>query len=86
MLDHSPPLIAPAASRYRPATQYGAIQSVTIELTAGGEPAAVPESAKAAILLCLAYWYENRGDMPAAVGMPSGAKLLLDLLSTGAYW
>lgn len=95
-LDHSPPLVAPAPNKTWPTVQTDRLAGVQLEFTAGyGVAAAVPEQAKAAILLCLAYWYENRGDgrdptaaagMPGAMGMPAGAKRLLDSLATGAYF
>lgn len=94
-LDHRPPLIAPAPSKVWPPVQTQRLAAVQIEFTAGyGGAADVPEQAKAAILLCLGYWYENRGDgidttvamgMPETLGIPPGAKRLLDSLMTGGY-
>lgn len=91
-LDHSPPLVAPAPARSWPACQAGRLGAVRVEFTAGyGTADDVPESAKAAILLCLGYWYEHRGDsedpagLPASLGLPPAAKRLLDSLMTGAY-
>lgn len=91
-LDHSPPLLAPAPLKIWPVTQPGRIGAVQVEFTAGyGAADAVPEGAKAAVQLCLAYWYENRGDgrdphgLPESLGLPPGAKRLLDSLWTGEY-
>jgi hypothetical protein len=94
-LDHSPPLVAPAPLTLWPVAQVGRLAAVQVEFTAGyGDSDDVPEQAKAAILLCLAFWYENRGDgadptvmsgLPQILGMPWAAKRLLDSLSTGGY-
>lgn len=91
-LDHGPPLVAPAPAAVWPTTQTDRLAAVEIEFVAGyGAAAAVPEGAKAAIQLCLAYWYENRGDgrdphaTPESLGIPAGAKRLLDSLWTGEY-
>ena len=84
-LDHSPPLVSPLPSGYWPQTEYGRLNAVTVEFTAGaGE---VPEMVRAAILLTIGLWDENRGDQNALIsnGLPPGAKRLLDLLSTGSY-
>lgn len=86
-LDHNPPLIAPPVNGYWPATQYGAIQAVTIEFTAGGPVADVPELVRTAILLTLGDWDKNRageGD-PSSRGLPPGVRVILDLLWTGGY-
>lgn len=94
-LDHSPPLVAPAPETTWPTVQTGRLGAVRVEFTAGyGDIDDVPEGAKAAILLCLAHWYENRGDgfdptavssLPQTLGIPPAAKRLLDSLATGAY-
>lgn len=95
-LDHSPPLIAAAPQVCWPQVEIGRLGAVQVEFTAGyGTADDVPEMAKAAILLCVGYWYENRGDgadptgmvngMPLTLGVPQGAKRLLDSLRTGAY-
>jgi uncharacterized phiE125 gp8 family phage protein len=94
-LDHSPPLLAPAPVKVWPTVQPARLAGVQIEFTAGyGAATAVPEQAKAAMLLMLGYWYENRGDgldltmmngLPQSLGMPPGARRLLDTLATGAY-
>lgn len=94
--DHAPPLIAPAPATVWPTVQTERLGAVRIEFTAGyGGVNDVPEAAKSAILLMLSYWYENRGDgsdptmlingLPQTLGIPPGAKRLLDSLSTGAY-
>lgn len=94
-LDHSPPLVAPAPLSVWPTVQSGRLAPVQIEFTAGyGEATDVPEQAKAAILLCLGYWYENRGDgtdltmmngLPGTLGMPPGAVRLLDMMRADGY-
>lgn len=94
-LDHSPPLVAPAPTKVWPTVQADRLAAVQVAFTAGyADATAVPEGAKAAILLCLAYWYENRGDgmdptvmngLPQAMGIPAGARRLLDSLANGSY-
>lgn len=91
-LDHFPPLVAPAPAKVWPTVQAGRLAAIQIEFTAGyADASAVPEAVKAAMLLCLGYWYEHRGDsddpnrIPASLGIPPGAKRLLDSLATGAY-
>jgi hypothetical protein len=94
-LDHSPPIVAPAPLTVWPVTQVGRLASVQVEFTAGyGAAADVPDQAKAAILLCLGYWYENRGDgldltmmngLPQSLGMPPGAQRLLDMMAANGY-
>lgn len=94
-LDHRPPLVAPAPYKVWPVTQTGRLAAVQVVFTAGyGGAAAVPEMAKAAMLLCLGYWYENRGDgrdptsmlgLPQTLGVPPAARNLLATLMTGAY-
>jgi hypothetical protein len=94
-LDHSPPLVMPAPLSVWPTVQVGKVPAVIVEFTAGyGDASAVPEQAKSAILLCLGYWYENRGDgmdltmmngLPQALGMPPGAMRLLNLMNTDGY-
>jgi uncharacterized phiE125 gp8 family phage protein len=94
-LDHAPPLVAPAPATVWPTVQADRLGAVQIEFTAGyGDADDVPEQVKAAMLLCVAYWYENRGDgvdstlmngLPQAMGIPPGAKRLLDSMSNGGY-
>ncbi len=89
-LDGSPPIIAGVANYYWPSVQYGAMNPVRVEFTAGyGAASAVPASVKAAMLLCLGYWDQNRGgepsETPAALGMPAGARALLMSLWSGNY-
>lgn len=94
-LDHSPPLVAPAPLTLWPVLEVGRLGAVRVEFTAGyGAVSDVPEGAKAAVLLCLGHWYENRGDgvdptamsgLPQTLGVPPAAKRLLDLLGTGSY-
>lgn len=91
-LDHSPPLVAPAPLASWPAIQADRLGPVRVEFTAGyGDAGAVPAALRAAIRLCLAYWSEHRGDgvdpasLPQSLGLPRGAKRLLNLLDTGRY-
>jgi uncharacterized phiE125 gp8 family phage protein len=91
-LDHVPPLVAPAPQKTWPVVQTGRLAGVRIEFTAGyGDAADVPESAKQAMLLCVGHWHGHRGDsddptrVPESLGIPVGAKRLLDSLMTGAY-
>ncbi len=90
--DHNPPLVSPAPDETWPDIQAGRAGGVRVEFTAGyGSAADVPADAKAAILLCVGYWYEHRGDSddpadtPTSLGIPLGAKRLLSLLATGSY-
>jgi len=94
-LDHRPPLLAPAPLSVWPTVQTDRLAAVQIEFTAGyGAPAQVPYRAKTAMLLCLGYWYENRGDgmdptawasLPQTLGMPPGAMRLLDSMQAKGY-
>ena len=94
-LDHRPPLLAPAPLKVWPTVQTDRLAAVQIEFTAGyGAPALVPYRAKTAMLLCLGYWYENRGDgtdptawasLPQTLGMPPGAMRLLDSMQAKGY-
>jgi uncharacterized phiE125 gp8 family phage protein len=87
-LDGSPPLLAPLPLATWPVTESGRLNALTVEFTAGGGE--VPEMVRSAILLTLGYWDGNRGDRdgsaPAtSLGLPQGAKRLLDLLTSGSY-
>lgn len=84
-LDHSPPLILPEPDADWPDTEFDRAQAVTVTFVAGGGE--VPDMVKSAILLTLGYWDGNRGDgeNAAEMGLPAGAKRLLDLLWTGSY-
>lgn len=86
-LDHSPPLILPAPKKYWPLVEFGRVNPITIEFTAGGEADEVPEQVRTAILLCLGNWDENRGDQNVVIakGLPPAAKFNLDQLWTGSY-
>lgn len=84
-LDHNPPLVFPLADNAWPTTESGRRGAVTVEFTAGaGE---VPEMVKAAMLLTIGSWDENRGDQNkiTATGLPPSARAMLDLLWTGSY-
>lgn len=86
---------APAAvyrhpDRYSwPQTATGRLDAVTLEFTAGYGAAAsdVPALAKNAILLTVGYWDANRGDAenPMGLGLPPGARRLLDRLDNREY-
>ncbi len=84
-LEHSPPLIAPLPDESWPDTEAGRLAAVTVEFTAGGGE--IPEAVKAAILLTIGMWDENRGDQNRLIadGLPPGARRLLDLMWTGSY-
>lgn len=86
-LDHNPPLVALAPDEEWPDTEDGALTAVTVNFTAGNELADVPGGVKAAILLTLGNWDENRGDQNVLIarGLPPAARFLLDSLWTGAY-
>ncbi len=81
-LAHLPPLVYPAPGTIWPVTQYGRLGCVEVEYVAGYGAAAanVPETARAAILLAVGYWYERRGDDVEAsdMGLPAGALRLLN--------
>jgi uncharacterized phiE125 gp8 family phage protein len=94
-LDHAPPLVAPAPYKVWPPTQTGRLGAVRVEFNAGYEDTAdVPEGVRQAVLLCVGYWNGHRGDsddptklaaLPYTLGVPAGARALLDSLMTGAY-
>lgn len=84
-LDHSPPLVCPAADSYWPALKSGKVAPVAIEFTAGGALQSVPEGVSLAMLLAIGNWDENRGDAGSAKALPPAVKAQLDLLWNGAY-
>jgi hypothetical protein len=88
-LDHLPPLVYPAPGKIWPVTQFGRMGCVRVTYTAGyGDAGQVPEQVGAAILLAVGYWYEHRGDTrdpSGEMGLPPGAKRLLDTLQVGVY-
>lgn len=87
-LAHLPPVVYPAPGKSWPETQLGRMDAVEIEFVAGyGKAAAVPNAAKVAMLLAVAFWYENRGDSedPTEMGLPAASIRLLRSLSTGSY-
>lgn len=58
--------------------------AVRITFVAGyGAASAVPEDLKLAIKMCVAYWYENRGEAPDTNKLPPAAGALLDLTWNG---
>lgn len=89
-LDYRPPTIFPAPQKFWPVIQFGRVPAIAIELVAGYGPDAttVPETAKQAILMTIAYWAENRGDeeAPGKFGLSEGAQRLIDRhLKTSGY-
>lgn len=87
----NPPEIAPAPNTVWPVVEYGRRWPVAIDLTVGAASAAdLDERIGQAILLTLGYWDADRGDADlataaASMGLPAGAKRLLDSVWTGAY-
>lgn len=89
-LDHSPPIVAPLAGEVWPVVEYGNLKPITVTFVAGTATTAVPAALKAAVLLTLGYWDGDRGDGdtgndPVSLGLPAGAKRLLDAAWTGSY-
>ncbi len=88
---HNPPLVAMSGGADWFETEEHRLNAVSIEVTAGyGGASSVPTDAVAAMLLCLGFWYENRGDdarpvVPEHMGLPAGAVRLLAGLNTGGY-
>lgn len=84
-LAYRPPLVLPYPQKYWPVVRFGQVPTVTIDYTAGY--GAVPELAKAAILMAVDYWAANRGDeeAPEKLGLPPGCLRLIRLLSTMGY-
>lgn len=71
-----PPRIGLKSSQSWPST-IGQAQSVKVEYTVGfGDETTVPEAIKAAMLLTIGHWYENRTDTVRK--MPTQAEFLLD--------
>lgn len=83
-LAHAPPLVYPPIGESWPGLLANKVAPVVVTYSAGGT---VPAGAKAAIKLCVAHWYEGRGDAkdPHAEGMPPAAVRLCQLLRTGEY-
>lgn len=89
-LDHSPPLLAPLSGEIWPVVEYGNIKPVTVTFVAGASVGSVPAGVVAAMLLTLGYWDGDRGDGDTgndatSLGLPAGAKRLLDSAWTGGY-
>jgi hypothetical protein len=87
-LAYSPPVVYTAPGSYWPLTQVGRLDTVEVVFVAGyGDASVVPAEVKAAMLLTIAYWFENRGDGPdpAEKGLPPAALRLLRSLDTGSY-
>lgn len=89
----NPPIIAPApsASWVWPLLEQWRLYPITIDLTVGKATAdELDRRIGQAMLLCLGYWDADRGDADLAqaagsLGLPAGAKRLLDSVWTGAY-
>lgn len=86
------PLVYPPAPAYWPDLHDGRLDRVEVVFVAGyGTASAVPAEAKAAVLLACAFWNENRGDetrtalAPGDVGLPHGAKRILQSLDARGY-
>jgi uncharacterized phiE125 gp8 family phage protein len=89
-LDYRPPLVLPAPQKYWPVVQFARVPAVQVQFVAGYGPdaTAVPETAKQAILMTIAYWAANRGDeeAPGKFGLSEGAVRLIERhLSTKGY-
>ncbi len=83
------PLVYPPAPAYWPDLYDGRLDRIEVVFVAGyGAAAAVPAEAKAAVLLCAGFWNENRGDAgesATALGLPAGARRLLQSLDARGY-
>lgn len=88
-LDYRPPLILPSPQKFWPVVQFARLPAVQVQYVAGYGATAVqvPALAKAAILMAIGYWAENRGDeeAPNKFGLPEGAVRLIRLMSTLGY-
>lgn len=90
-LSTNPPCIAPETDYAWPSVEAGRLYPITITLSVGAaSPAALDPRIGQAILLTLGYWDSDRGDASlaangASLGLPEGAKRLLDSIWTGAY-
>lgn len=80
-----PAELAPAPQSTWPATRPGQLESVRAVYTAGygDDPADVPETIRTAILLWVAYLYENRGEQSAEP--PAAVLALLSIEDYGRY-
>lgn len=90
-LSTNPPCIAPSPGEVWPSVEAGRMYPITVTLSVGAAtPAALDPRVGQAILLTLGYWDADRGDAGLAsagesLGLPEGAKRLLDSIWTGAY-
>lgn len=89
-LPHMPSLVYPAPGKIWPVTQQARMGCVEIDFTAG--VTTVPQRFVVAVLLTLAYWYENRGDGkdptgtdPLSLGLPAGAVRILNGMGRLVY-
>lgn len=65
-LNYRPALVGPKPNYSWPSTQTGALESVEITYTVGGSTAGdttAPDALRQAVMLLVAYWYENREDV-----------------------
>lgn len=89
-LTGSPPLIVPKSSVTWPDLEEGRPEAIEITVVAGvASPLDLDQRIAQAILMTLAYWDQNRGgeanESTSSLGLPAGAKRLLDSIWTGAY-
>lgn len=87
-LKRRPPIVYLGPYASWPSLRMGRRDAIEVEFVAGyGGADDVPEYAKAAILMAVAYWYENRGDEedPSKLGLPQGVYRLMRLLDAGGY-
>lgn len=87
-LAYRPPVVYPAPGTYWPAGQYGRIPAVEVEYAAG-MPTTDPdyELARAAVMMLVTHWYENRGDeeAPNRLGTPQGWRRIVQGMDGRGY-
>ena len=86
-VEYRPPFVYPAPGHYWPVVQFGRVPAVLVEFVAGYDAASVPQMMKQAVLMVVAYWARNRGDVdaPEQMGIPAGARRLIRNLSDIGY-
>ena len=85
-LDFVPASIYPQPGLSWPIARYSSLGTIKAEYVAGF--AIPPADLKAAILLTVGYWHNNRGDAKDAAngdGLPAGAKRILDYYRLPEY-
>lgn len=82
-LAYSPPVIAPVTAW--PDPDADVLEAIRITVVAGAPGESVPDTLAGAVLLTVGYWDENRGTAADEMGLPPGAKRLLDVMSVGHY-